>query len=116
MDAYNANPSSMEEALKNFSLIEGEKAVVLGDMFELGKSSAFEHLKIGELAYEMGFDSVYLIGSHFSQIELPRNPHIHLFKNREEAENYLKRNPIRENRLLIKGSRGMALEKLMDIF
>ena len=116
LDAYNANPSSMEEALKNFSLIEGEKAVVLGDMFELGKSSAFEHLKIGELAYEMGFDSVYLIGSHFSQIELPRNPNIHLFKNREEAENYLKRNPIRENRLLIKGSRGMALEKLMDIF
>ena len=116
LDAYNANPSSMEEALKNFSLIEGDKAVVLGDMFELGESSAIEHLKIGKLAYEIGFDSVYLIGSHFSQIELPTNTHIHIFQNRTEAENFLRNNPIRENRLLIKGSRGMALEKLIDIF
>lgn len=116
LDAYNANPSSMEEALKNFATMEGKKAVVLGDMFELGEESDFEHQRIGNLAYENEFSSVYLIGSHFDQIQIPNKENIHLFPNRQKAEEFLKLNPIKEKYILIKGSRGMALENLLNLF
>lgn len=115
LDAYNANPSSMEEAIQNFSFINGSKALVLGDMFELGNESEFEHQRIGNLAYENEFSSVYLIGNSFNKIQIPQNKNIHLFQDRNSAEAFLKSNPIKEKHILIKGSRGMALEKLLDV-
>ncbi len=115
MDAYNANPSSMQAALENFSKIEGEKAVILGDMFELGDASEKEHKMIANLAQELGFQSIYLIGKFFHQIHVS-NKNVQSFMSREEAENYFKQNPVMENLLLIKGSRGMALEKLLEVF
>ena len=67
LDAYNANPSSMQAALENFNqLKDNNKIVFLGDMFELGNSSTNEHQKIAELATSFNFDNVFLIGTAFS--------------------------------------------------
>lgn len=114
LDAYNANPSSMEAALRNFALISGEKAVILGDMFELGETSVQEHQTIAELAFDLGFNFIYLIGANFSQIKMNSAENLTIFKNREEAETYFSQNQIKSKHLLIKGSRGMALEKLLN--
>lgn len=116
LDAYNANPTSMEAALQNFSKIEGEKAVILGDMFELGEASLSEHKHIADLAEKLGFNSIYLIGKNFSQSFKTERNNVKTFTDRKEAENYLAENLPAEKNLLIKGSRGMALEKLLDIF
>lgn len=113
MDAYNANPSSMEAALKNFSNIQGDKTVILGDMFELGETSLKEHQRIAGLAAKLNFEKIYLIGETFSQISNPDTKKIKLFSSRGEAENYLSNNKITEKNVLVKGSRGMALEKLI---
>lgn len=112
LDAYNANPSSMEAALLNFSKLEGQKAVILGDMFELGKESFNEHTHIENIISSLKFDKVYLIGNLFSQVN--SNHPFTKFQNRELAEKYLAENPVEETLILIKGSRGMALEKLLD--
>ena len=114
LDAYNANPTSMEAALLNFSKIPEEKVVILGDMFELGESSLKEHQEIVNLTQKLGFTKVFLIGEKFSSISNKSN--FTLFPNRETAEKYFTENPLTEKHILIKGSRGMALEKLMDIF
>lgn len=116
LDAYNANPSSMQAALMNFSKIEGEKAIVLGDMFELGEASEKEHKAIADLAQELGFESIYLIGKFFHQNSVSNNKNVKSFENREEAEKFFATHPIKEKQLLIKGSRGMALEKLLEVF
>lgn len=114
LDAYNANPSSMEVALKNFSSINGEKAVVLGDMFELGDSSKIEHQNIADLAFKLKFNEIYLIGNYFHSIDKENLSNIKTFENREEAINYFSQHPIRSKTLLIKGSRGMQLEKIIE--
>lgn len=116
LDAYNANPSSMEAALLNFSKIDENKAVLLGDMFELGETSQEEHQKIAELAVSLGFSTLVFIGEKFHSISLPESESLRKFTNREEALKYLKENPVKEKQILIKGSRGMALEKLLDVF
>lgn len=114
LDAYNANPSSMEAALRNFSNIKGTKAVILGDMFELGEFSEYEHQKIEDLAIKLKFDKILLIGKNFSKVVLAENETNKSFLDVAEAQSYLQQNPITENYILIKGSRGMALEKIMD--
>src|SRR5690625_11655 len=114
LDAYNANPSSMEVALKNFSSMNGEKAVVLGDMFELGDSSKIEHQNIADLAFKLKFNEIYLIGNYFHSIDKENLSNMKTFENREEAINYFSQHPIRSKTLLIKGSRGMQLEKIIE--
>jgi len=116
LDAYNANPTSMEAALLNFSKFTGDKAVILGDMFELGEHSLKEHQKIAELSLKLNTGPVFLVGENFSRVQLPVNDRMKIFRTRDEISEYLIRNSIQEPLLLIKGSRGMALEKLLDIF
>ena len=116
LDAYNANPSSMEAALRNFSMIPGQKAVILGDMFELGEAAPKEHQQIADLAIDLAFNSIILVGQHFSEINHKELPNLLIFNNREELEKFLKDNCVNESNLMIKGSRGMALEKLLDFF
>lgn len=116
LDAYNANPTSMEAALLNFSKIKEEKSIILGDMFELGESSSKEHQKIANLAIKLGFSKVFLVGKKFSAVSIPESDNFHLFSSRQEAEIYFTNHPLKEHYVLIKGSRGMALEKLLDIF
>lgn len=112
LDAYNANPSSMIAALENFKAMKGEnKVVFLGDMFELGETASVEHYNISHLAEQLGFAEVYLIGENFYKT----NSTLKTFKSFEAVADYLKNHPLEEKGvLLIKGSRGMALERLLD--
>ena len=112
LDAYNANPSSMEVALKNFSKIKANsKTVILGDMFELGTESEVEHQKIVDLAISLNFDKLFLVGNLFSVA----NTNHHQFKNFKDLETYLKKNPLKNQNILIKGSRGMQLERCLHL-
>ncbi|NND14928.1 MAG: UDP-N-acetylmuramoyl-tripeptide--D-alanyl-D-alanine ligase [Eudoraea sp.] len=112
LDAYNANPSSMKVALENFKNIQGDnKQVFLGDMFELGEDSAIEHQQIADLADTLGYQEVFLIGEHFFNTQSAAKK----FKTFEELKDYLIAYPIKEGTLFIKASRGMALERILDL-
>ncbi|WP_299714588.1 UDP-N-acetylmuramoyl-tripeptide--D-alanyl-D-alanine ligase [uncultured Tenacibaculum sp.] len=111
LDAYNANPTSMRAALENFSQTKSEKSkiVILGDMFELGSTSQVEHQEIADLCDTLNFQEIILVGNHFSTVVSKGN---HLkFKEFDELKNYLEENKLKNKSLLIKGSRGMALER-----
>lgn len=111
-DFYNANPSSMSAALKNISLLSSpHKTVIIGDMFELGDESAAQHDLIAKEAEALNANTLILIGRHF--YELKDKYSGHFFNTPAGAEEYLKTNPVRNSLVLLKGSRGMALEKLL---
>ncbi len=89
------------------------KAFILGDMMELGKFADPEHQKIIDLLKEQRADNVFLIGPHFAKVQTPKT-----FKNFESTKaflTYLKDNPLRQHCILIKGSRGMQLEQVIDM-
>ncbi len=114
LDAYNANPSSMEKSLQNFSkLPEKKKIVFLGDMFELGEYSEKEHQRIYDITQQLGFTSVYLIGEHFSKVKTFGNTHKYtrFIELKEEFSSI----DIQDSAILIKASRGMALEQILDL-
>ena len=110
LDAYNANPSSVEEAIKSFSILEGDKAIILGDMFELGKESSIEHKKIIKLCEDNIDSKCIFIGEEFFN-----------FSNNEQNSNFFKNKSdffnsnmeIDEKNILIKGSRGMKMEEIL---
>lgn len=111
IDAYNANPTSMHAALENFDHMDvSKKALILGDMKELGPDTDMEHQKIADYVAHHDFEKVLLVGDNFSRTEtnFPR------FKNLEELKEYLTENPIEDSYILLKGSRGMQLEKCID--
>lgn len=113
MDAYNANPSSMELAIKNFNEIDfNQKTLIIGDMLELGNISETEHQNVINLISNLNFSNVYLVGNIFSKIN--RSP-IQAFINVDELASFLKQNPIQNNYILVKGSRGIKLEKVLDL-
>jgi UDP-N-acetylmuramoyl-tripeptide--D-alanyl-D-alanine ligase len=113
LDAYNANPTSMKAALENFDALDGKnKIAFLGDMFELGETASKEHHNISDLADQLGFSDVYLIGENFNEVSTS----LKTFKSFEDIAAYLEKNPIEnKSNLLIKGSRGMALERLLKV-
>jgi UDP-N-acetylmuramoyl-tripeptide--D-alanyl-D-alanine ligase len=124
-DFYNANPSSMSAALKNISLLSAtHKTVIIGDMFELGEASESQHELIAEEAAALGTDLLILIGKHFYAVK-EKQENLHkgseesghklFFKTPAGAEEYLKVNPVKNSMVLLKGSRGMALEKLLPL-
>ena len=110
LDTYNANPSSMALSLNNFSQFTGSKTVIIGDMLELGEESITEHQKIWELAQSLNLDEIITVGSIFKQV----NPSEKSFKNTDELIEYLKQNPLKNKNILLKGSRGIALEKVIE--
>ncbi len=113
LDAYNANPSSMQAALENFNqLKDPNKIVFLGDMFELGKDSNLEHQKIADLVTSYHFLKVYLIGKAFSTCKVKNAFVSENFESFKNSTNY---SNINNATILIKGSRGMALERLLDL-
>lgn len=113
LDAYNANPTSMQAALENFAQLKDKnKIVFLGDMFELGKDSKAEHEKIANLVASYHFSKVFLIGKAFSTTSAKNalvSESYESFKNSSSYSN------INNATILIKGSRGMALERLLDL-
>jgi UDP-N-acetylmuramoyl-tripeptide--D-alanyl-D-alanine ligase len=114
MDAYNANPSSMQASIKNFFTIPGEnKYLILGDMLELGKSSAEEHQNIIELLSSLDLKNVFLIGKNFASANFSEP--VLSFETTGSCISYLQKNPIKNGLILIKGSRGMQLEKVLEI-
>ena len=110
LDTYNANPSSMALSLNNFSQFIGSKTVIIGDMLELGEESITEHQKIWELAQSLNLDEIITVGSIFKQVNSSEKS----FKNTDELIEYLKQNPIKNKNILLKGSRGIALEKVIE--
>ncbi|MFN7044994.1 MAG: UDP-N-acetylmuramoyl-tripeptide--D-alanyl-D-alanine ligase [Flavobacterium sp.] len=115
LDAYNANPSSMSAAITNFLHLEkSNKIAILGDMFELGEESLSEHKKIIQLLENESGTITYFIGKDFYANQI-QNPHIKFFENFENFAEFLKSNIPNNSLLLIKGSRGMALERILSI-
>ena len=115
LDAYNANPNSMEVAIDNLSKLSADqKIAVLGDMFELGDDSSMEHERIAILASESGLDKVFLIGENFSNTKLSKD-FITRFSSFEEFKNEFRKLNIENSTILIKASRGMALERTLEL-
>lgn len=113
LDAYNANPSSMQAALENFAqLKDTNKIVFLGDMFEMGKDSNLEHQKIADLVTSYNFSAVHLIGKAFSTTKVKNAFVSESFESFKNSTNY---SNINNATILIKGSRGMSLERLLDL-
>ncbi|WET51137.1 UDP-N-acetylmuramoyl-tripeptide--D-alanyl-D-alanine ligase [Chryseobacterium indologenes] len=110
LDTYNANPSSMTASLNNFITFEGRKTIIIGDMLELGDESEKEHQNILELAQALGFDTIITVGKHFKGV----NSSDLAFENTTELTGYLQQHKIQSENILLKGSRGIALEKVID--
>lgn len=119
LDAYNANPSSMAAAIQQFGQRptgDGpapRKAVLLGDMYELGDESPAEHAALGTLVAQQGFDLVILAGKDM-QYALPALPKAYYFPDKFSLHNWVADNPMVNTHLLIKGSRGMGLESVVQ--
>ncbi|WP_297337265.1 UDP-N-acetylmuramoyl-tripeptide--D-alanyl-D-alanine ligase [Algoriphagus sp.] len=115
LDAYNANPSSMEAAIRTFGKMEGKKykMVILGDMFELGEHAEEEHRKIGEIVSEYRIDKICLTGKLMVSA-LEKAPNALYFPDPFSFRNWLQDSKLEDYLILIKGSRGMKLEGLVD--
>lgn len=115
MDAYNANPSSMELAIENLSQMQvGNKAAILGDMFELGDFSDSEHSRMLKLVASKDFRLVFACGKEFFK-HRSDYPKIYFYEDKNGLFEWLKENEVSNCTVLLKGSRGMALEKLTEV-
>lgn len=114
LDAYNANPSSMEVAINNLSAMTAKyKVAILGDMYELKDEAEAEHQKIGQLLKDKNISKAYVCGE-LMKAALQSNASIQYFETKERLVECLKKKPIQDSTILIKASRGMALEKIVD--
>lgn len=115
MDAYNANPTSMHAALENFKNLKTskQKIAILGDMFELGSAAPTEHQVITNYVSNCNFAETYLLGENFKKTETSSD-FIFKFKDFEKLNEHLCESDFRNCYFFIKGSRGMALERVLD--
>ncbi len=113
MDAYNANPTSMKASINSFvSSFSNDRYLILGDMLELGEFAIQEHKNMLDEISRFQFNGVYLIGPVFADIA--KNHPFPSFEDVDDFYRFLKINPIRKGAILIKGSRGIQLEKVLD--
>ena len=114
LDAYNANPTSMISAINSLIKKQGNKSVILGDMFELGNQSEKEHHDLIDFCVKNNFENIFLIGNEFfkqkDKFEIP-----FFYKTKDELNKHIKKFPITSKYILIKGSRGMRMENLINI-
>ena len=117
LDAYNANPTSMEAALRSFKQMkQGPQAVILGDMFEVGKNAIEEHQHIITLCKDLDFEDIMVCGTHFKEAASNVDD-INSFDGIQQLRSYVDQNKSSITKsLLIKGSRGMKLESVLDAF
>ncbi len=114
LDAYNANPTSMIAAIDNFNKeIDNDKIIILGDMLELGDFSKDEHEKIIDRLYKMDFESIYLVGDIFSSINIS-DERFKKFDDTNQLIRELDLTKMKNKSILIKGSRSIGLEKLIN--
>lgn len=119
LDAYNANPSSMKVAIENFAKLKADrKIVLLGGMMELGEDSIEEHQALVELLVALGFKEVVLVGgdfayAHASKAQIQTTPFTYL-NNAAEAREWLKKLDPQHAYILVKGSRSMKMEQVLD--
>lgn len=116
VDAYNANPTSMEAALENFAAVQAErKTAMLGDMLELGEESLKEHVRIAGMALKADMDMVCFVGEEFGKAvrEIQSDKAI-CFNTSDELSDWLDRNPVNGSVILIKGSRGKRMENVIE--
>ncbi len=113
LDAYNANPSSMAESINNFvSSPSNKKILILGHMLELGACSKEEHLNLIDLISAFHWEKVFLVGNEFMELNIPH--HFERFPSTQELSVRLKTLKLHGNTILLKGSRGIALEKCVE--
>jgi UDP-N-acetylmuramoyl-tripeptide--D-alanyl-D-alanine ligase len=114
VDCYNANPSSMSAAIDAFAALPSErtKAVILGDMLELGAYAASEHAKILTQVRQAGISEMYLVGDNFARAA--QDTDAHLFKDAAALAAYLTDHPLRNRTILLKGSNGIRLDTVKD--
>ena len=114
-DAYNANPTSMAAALDNLVLVTAEKKVaLLGDMRELGEESLNEHLKVLHQVLSMDLDLVCLVGEEFGKaVAESGTSYVKCFRDSDELASWLRENPVSGATVLVKGSRGIRMEKVL---
>ena len=111
LDAYNANPGSMKAAIENFANMNGDKKILLlGSMMELGNDSGKEHEEIVSLISKYKWYAVVLVGKNFNQI---KQDYIN-FENSSQAKEWLKKEGPKNAQILIKGSRSMQMEKVLE--
>ena len=114
MDAYNANPTSMQAALRNFrEICSKNHLLILGDMRELGQDSEAEHRNILNLLNELNYQAAYLVGPEFNAYN--DNPKWMTFATSDELSQYLESHHIEGKDILVKGSRGIRLEKVLPM-
>lgn len=114
LDAYNANPNSMAVAIENMAQMKAsQKVLILGDMYELGKESDSEHRKLGELLKDKGFKKVYFCGKMIEKA-LDTFPEGEYFENKVLLTNEIKKQVFTDSLILLKASRGIGLEQIMD--
>jgi UDP-N-acetylmuramoyl-tripeptide--D-alanyl-D-alanine ligase len=114
LDAYNANPSSMKAAIENLAAMKAQrKVLILGDMFELESEAEKEHHDLGELIQKLEFNEVYLCGSliKVAQLEVPFARH---FSTKEDLIENLKSSHFSNATILVKASRGIGLETIVE--
>jgi len=120
VDAYNANPTSMTASIRNFSRIDCPgmlKIAILGDMWELGAESVSEHRTIIEMLRNLRIERIIFVGHEFGKAldGINTDENLQHFASREELEQHIQQKPITNSYILIKGSRGMALEKIINL-
>jgi UDP-N-acetylmuramoyl-tripeptide--D-alanyl-D-alanine ligase len=113
LDAYNANPTSMQHALESFAKSsDKQKIVILGDMFELGEDAPAEHQFIADLSMQLKFNKIILVGNDFSKTKT--SDQVLKFTTTMEAQTWFKNQHFSDAAILLKGSRSMKMEKVID--
>ena len=114
LDAYNANPTSMRSALESFALIENDsKLAILGDMFELGSESRQEHMDIIFMLHKLKLKT-FLVGERFYEHRNEADSKLSFFRDKDEMKDFLDREAPEGALILLKGSRGIGLEDLVE--
>ena len=120
VDAYNANPTSMAAALENFSNVSAEcKVAMLGDMLELGEDSLAEHVAVVRSVAARGLAATYFVGKEFAaasaEVAAEELVGMLFFATSDELAQHLTENPLEGATVLIKGSRGTRMEKVIPV-